>query len=955
MAFPVTPTKVRVDLQINGAWMDVTGYVQTAEGITITRGRTDEAASAQASSCTLTLNNRDGRFTPSNPVGAYYPNLTRNTPIRVGIGVPPSGSGLGNQAATVSPIAPATTAEQAGIAIALWAVADPTATITMPGGYTALGATVNGVFASSRVGYLGVSAGAVATATATSSVSAVASGVQIVIPGVSGVALSASASVVPSGSNRAYTAPQVGPWAVAAGDVLLIAATWSQDPNNAMVCPPHDDSLGSEWQLVADSGISAAGSPRAQAWARYCPAAATVVVKFANWLNGFTDTQIVGVQLTGATSWNPRFIGSCASLTTTADLSGNDVRCAVEAGSILRQRGQGTQPAHSSLYRQLTSSNPLAYWPLEGGTLTQALTSPTSGVQQAQFAPGPNVAYSPGSDSSSYTFSDPLGTVTATYVYGLVPAYSTAVNVSGGAYGAFRPDPTTAAPALGGGGMLAAQCAGAAGTTHYIFLQYTSASTVTMIVYDEALNTLGSSGPVGFSSGGAPFWFMHWAPNVGNPTGQTDFQFGAVDAVTGKGGLSGIFTLFATVGAITRVSLGAEPSNTIFFQSAATAGHMAATAGALRLAAGDFSSNAFPGTGTIAAGFGWIGEPAITRLIRVCQEESIPLAVPPFIGTQGAFGTGPNPQGAQFSMSALDIINQIQNTDAGELAEARGVPGLLYRPAYALSGQPVAAVIDYAGKMIAGQFEPVDDDQITRNDVTVNQQGGGTAEVVQLIGPLSILNPPSGVGTYTSSVDVNVYAQSRDMPLLAQWYLAQGTVTDQRFKNVTMLLQAVPASVTALSAIDIGQRVRIINTPSWVQPGPSDVIVLGMTETIGPVADWSITINARPYGVNAVLRADGGDTMARLDSGSSTVNVNASAGSTSLTVGSSAGDVWSNASCPFDILVAGERMTVTAIAPATSPQVFTVVRAVNGVSKAQVAGSAVHVFWKSYAGWLGTF
>ena len=46
-------------------------------------GRADWTSTIQAAQLTLTLNDRDGRFSPKNSAGAYYPNITRNTPIRV--------------------------------------------------------------------------------------------------------------------------------------------------------------------------------------------------------------------------------------------------------------------------------------------------------------------------------------------------------------------------------------------------------------------------------------------------------------------------------------------------------------------------------------------------------------------------------------------------------------------------------------------------------------------------------------------------------------------------------------------------------------------------------------------------------------------------------------------------------------------------------------------------------
>jgi hypothetical protein len=46
---------------------------------------------------------------------------------------------------------------------------------------------------------------------------------------------------------------------------------------------------------------------------------------------------------------------------------------------------------------------------------------------------------------------------------------------------------------------------------------------------------------------------------------------------------------------------------------------------------------------------------------------------------------------------------------------------------------------------------------------------------------------------------------------------------------------------------------------------------------------------------------------------------------------------------PFDVSVGGEVMTVTKVAGGTSPQTFTVIRSVNGISKAQSAGTDVRL------------
>lgn len=65
-------------------WTDVTRYVGLPS-ITITRGRSDRYAAADADQCSLTFLNNSGRFVPRNPLSPYYGLLNRGTPLRVRI------------------------------------------------------------------------------------------------------------------------------------------------------------------------------------------------------------------------------------------------------------------------------------------------------------------------------------------------------------------------------------------------------------------------------------------------------------------------------------------------------------------------------------------------------------------------------------------------------------------------------------------------------------------------------------------------------------------------------------------------------------------------------------------------------------------------------------------------------------------------------------------------------
>lgn len=85
-----TPTSgVLVELLLGTTWTDITQYVMTRDAqqqpITGSRGQPDESGSTDPASYTLLLNNRDGRFSPRNPLSPYYGMLVRNTQLRVSV------------------------------------------------------------------------------------------------------------------------------------------------------------------------------------------------------------------------------------------------------------------------------------------------------------------------------------------------------------------------------------------------------------------------------------------------------------------------------------------------------------------------------------------------------------------------------------------------------------------------------------------------------------------------------------------------------------------------------------------------------------------------------------------------------------------------------------------------------------------------------------------------------
>jgi hypothetical protein len=67
VAFPQTPLDVHTELQIGGAWTDVSAAPYLRDKIAVTGGRQDEGSHVDPASCAMTINNRSGTYSPATP------------------------------------------------------------------------------------------------------------------------------------------------------------------------------------------------------------------------------------------------------------------------------------------------------------------------------------------------------------------------------------------------------------------------------------------------------------------------------------------------------------------------------------------------------------------------------------------------------------------------------------------------------------------------------------------------------------------------------------------------------------------------------------------------------------------------------------------------------------------------------------------------------------------------
>ena len=154
------------------------------------------------------------------------------------------------------------------------------------------------------------------------------------------------------------------------------------------------------------------------------------------------------------------------------------------------------------------------------------------------------------------------------------------------------------------------------------------------------------------------------------------------------------------------------------------------------------------------------------------------------------------------------------------------------------------------------------------------------------------------------------------------------------------------AYVDAILAVRLGDIIRVTDLPEGVPTGPVDLIVDAIADKITR-ALHVVTFTCGPaniWGATGTWAASTGAGTARWSPNSTHRGASAITDTqTTITFVNDDAIPWTTAAAdfPLDIMVGGERMTVTSIGAGTTSQLFTVVRGVNGITKAHPAGVTV--------------
>lgn len=926
-----TGSNPKTELLINGTWTDVSDRPRGAQKIVMTRGRANEQSQVAAQTASSTIDNTDGVMSNRNPNSPYFGLLPRNTQVR-------HSAGTGD---TYVKAVYSDTTNVNNVSTADKAVLDIVGDLdvrcdVLPYSWRARysmvlaskansGTNLSWFFYLNKQGFLGffwTTGGSTATQHAVLSTVAVPAtsgrltvrAAMDVDNGASGNTVTFSTSDSVTGTFTTLGAPVVsaGITSIFSGSAALLFAggleNFQQAATNVWGFG------GRMYRGQVYSGI--AGTLRADMNPM------TQTIGTTQWSDGLgtPNTWNVGLGPVRITSDRVRFLGELSSLPQQWDPTGTDVYAPVTASGMIRRLTQGASPVNSPMYRNFSRRNPNGYWSLETSAGSQTANGKTGVATLVDFGVADNTLpgaasiaqFTDAASALSFTANKATSTGTVSHVFYLSTTLPATQKVVARLYssGSIR----TVRVSLS--------------ATQWIFEFVAADGTVFTTVGVIVTGIDPSQSWVGVNvlmqqSGSDVAYSIRW------------------DALNDPLGGVGIGPTTIT-GATCGVPIGALFTATDIAFTTAKYSSVFMSTGNFDLTDPSFRN----------ASSAWLNETAGDRLNRVAAEENQAVEIWGVVAESEPMG--PQPIG-----SFMDIVYDCAATDGGMLGECRDLLSLLYRTRTSLEGRGDVRFL-YDSSHLSQVPTPTDDDQAFTNDVTVTNTDGGSARAVNTDGPTSTSQPPVGVGVYATSVARNVATDDR-LPSVAGWAMITGSWDDQRYPNLTIGMHRTEVLGNAtlfmqVAALEIGDTATLANMPSWQPPDDVLELIQGYTETLDKFT-WEIVLNCTPGAPYAQQPVLGSDTaQPRLDATGHTIGTLTTI-ATSVSLVTPAGSaLWVTTAAnptefPFNVKMAGEVVTLTAITGTSSPQTGTITRSVNGIVKSHpVAGELVRLAIPYYIG-----
>ena len=858
-------------------------------------GKQDESTQTDASNMTLTLDNRDGRFSTDNLFGTYYGLIDINTPIRMGVVV---GTETWNRTVTGA-LGPA----------AGWGAMSP----------PSLGSWINSSAGSGTTTYSADGTkGLVAFANTVTSL-AIADGLQgrdvDIVTTVYPVQAATGASTGGGHSVRYTDTSNLNTTSVefnAAGDVTVkirsVIAGVQTELAAINPMPATSYTAGVPWKIRTQADGStirmkawSAASAEPTTWtlsATEPTNQGTGVGTYTGRFSGNTNTgAIIGYEDFTVTAIE--FTGYVYSWPLQWDITGNNSWAPIAAGGILRRLRQGTNPVVSPLTSQLrVTADSVGYWPMEDGTSSNSLATLKangrvaliSGVTAAGDTSLAGATQSPTMDADN--------SIIRCYV-------STGVNSGGTGFAAMTFFKLQSIPSV----------------KTRVATVYPKTGNVASYAFSvDALNTILEA----FDSTGA----LITSVANGFATDLTTWNAWQLET---DNTLSGGNT--TATGIIHQVG-----KTDYFAQVINISGTTLQNVSQIALQGGQGAAFAHTWLGRNTLPFvtdsfslvssGYATERAADRFARVAGEAGITYAI------RGGGTLKSAQMGPQKESRTLAILQSCVDTDYGVMAERS--EGLEFIPKAARFN----AASLYTFSKVAGEIgqvpTPTRDDQRLKNKWTVNRVNGSTA-IYQNDASVARNGPWEDSVTVNSLDDSNLLSQG-------SWRAYIGTNGRLRWPNVGLNFARAPQLAKVWRQRFYGWRFGVSTGLTQVAGNEPDLIMEGFAASLDPDV-WAITMNCTDAGTWQVGNLGGNRLAAKF----TTLGATLTTTGTTLTFSiSSALERWRPGLSTASVIVNSEEIalgTISAVS-GTGPWTQTVTgctRSVNGVVKTHALAESVTV------------
>jgi hypothetical protein len=365
------------------------------------------------------------------------------------------------------------------------------------------------------------------------------------------------------------------------------------------------------------------------------------------------------------------------------------------------------------------------------------------------------------------------------------------------------------------------------------------------------------------------------------------------------------------------------------------------------------------GGGFYEAAQAWVGERSAVRATRLAEEEGIELEV--YGGT-----TDSQLMGVQSVDTVYNLINDCAKVDAALLFDVRDRFVAGYRTRVDMeSGNGLYSGWNtvFTASTLAEVPAATEDGRYTVNDFTATRSGGGYGRAIRTDGPLSIEEPPDGIGYRPGGDGYNAYDDDQ-IQSIAEYQLFLRTQDEMRIPSLKFEIHRRdveinnPNSMERIIAATPGDWLKLFQLPTVIDPAQfKRLLVLGYSEQFDGHL-WNISFNVVSADGQRIVRLSY-DSLA--DNGTTELKSDITSSATSVVIRTPV--EWPRwvdstnfaSSFPIAILVGGEFMSMTALTTPTvvggyNEQTATVVRSENFVVKAQTAGTLVELLLVNFLG-----